>query len=52
MQLSKNPKRVSQFFSAFPKSTQNFESLGKKDEPKRLLVSEIVGCKKLGSLNG
>ena len=51
MQLSKNRKIFSKFFSVFPESTSSFEYFGKKDEPQRLFVSDIIGCKKLGYLN-
>ena len=33
MQLSKKPKFFSQFYTAFHKSTFNFEHFEKKDEP-------------------
>ena len=46
MQLSRNRKIFSRFFSAFPKSKENFEYFGKTDEPQRLFVSEIIGWKK------
>ena len=35
MQLSKYLKRICEFFSTFPKSTENFEHFGKNDENQR-----------------
>ena len=46
MQVSQNQKIFSEFFSAFPKSPYNLEYFEKKDEPQRLLVSEIREFKK------
>ena len=51
MQLSKNRKKISEFFSAFPKSRKNFEYFGKNDYPQMLFVSEIIDGKKRGYLN-
>ena len=51
MQLSRYRKTFSQFFSSFPKSTSNFEHFPKKDEPRRLFVSEILACKRQDYLN-
>ena len=42
---------LSEFFYAFAKPTLNFKYFGKKDDPQRLFVSEIIACKKLGYLN-
>ena len=50
MQLSRNHKIFSGFYSAFPKSTGNFEYFGTKNEPQRLFVSKIRDCKKRGYL--
>ena len=44
---TQNLKIFSELFSAFPESTSNFEDLEKKDEPGRLIVSEIKDSKKL-----
>ena len=45
MLLSTYQKTFSEFFSAFPIATSNFEDFGKKEEPERLLVSEIIHWK-------
>ena len=50
-QFSRNRTIFSNFFSAFPKSTENFEYFRKKDELQRLFVSEIIDCKMWGYLN-
>ena len=44
MKLPRNPKIFAEFSASLPKSTQNFEYFGKKDEPQRLLVSETIDC--------
>ena len=51
IQLSQNQKIFSRFFSAFPKSTSNFEYFEEEDEPQRLLISEIIDFKKRAYLN-
>ena len=51
MQLSQNRKMFSEFFLAFPKSTQHFEYFEKKDDPQMLLVCEIIVRKNRGYLN-
>ena len=48
MQLPQNQKIFSQLFSAFKKSTSNFKYFQRDEDPQRLLVSEIVDCKKPG----
>ena len=44
-------KIFSKFFSAFLKSTSNFQQFGEKDEPHSWSTSEIRDCKKCGYLN-
>ena len=51
MQLSENEKKFSEFFSAFPVSTQNFIYFEKKFEPQRWFLTEIIDWKKRISLN-
>ena len=51
MQLYQKQKRFSEFSSAFPKSTLNLEYFERKDEPRRLFVSEILDFKKPSYLN-
>ena len=51
MQLLKNRKIFSEFFSAFLKSTQKLEYFEKEDDPPRFFVSEIIDCKKRSFLN-
>ena len=46
MHLFKNKKIYSEFFSAFPESTWNFEYFQKIDEPKRWFLTEIIDWKK------
>ena len=46
MQLSKNQKNLSQFFSPFPESTWNFQYFQQKDEPKKWFLTEIIDWKK------
>ena len=48
MQLSQKLKTVSDFFSAFSKSTLNFEHFQKKDDAHSLFISEATACKKRG----
>ena len=45
IQLPQKWKVFSDFFSAFLKSTLNFEYFEKKDDPHRFCVSEITGSK-------
>ena len=45
MQLSQNQKKFSDFISAFPESTQNFEYFQKKFEPQRLFLTESIDWK-------
>ena len=51
MPFSQNQKIFSEYFSAFPKSGINLEYFAQIDEPRKLFVSEITGCKKRGYLN-
>ena len=46
MQLSKNQKNFSEFFSAFPQSTWNFEYFEKTAEPKKWFLTEIIDWKR------
>ena len=46
MELSNSLKIFSDVFAPLPKSTSNFEYFCEKDEPKSLLVSETIDCKK------
>ena len=52
MQLSRNQKIFSEFFSAFPKYSLNLEYFEKEDDPQRLFFSEYIDCEKWGNLNG
>ena len=45
MQLSQKQKTFADFFSAFLKSTLNFEDLKKKGDPHRFCASEISDFK-------
>ena len=51
MRLSRKPKRSSEFFSVFLKSSSSFEHFERKDGPDRWCVSEGIDSKKRGSLN-
>ena len=51
MQLYIYRKTSSEFCSAFPKSTDNFELFGKKYEPQRLFASELLARKNRDYLN-
>ena len=44
--LSQKRKIFSPFFSAFLKSTLNFEHFQKKDDPHSLIISQIPVCEK------
>ena len=44
--LSEKPKIFSQFFSAFSKSTLNFEHFQKKDHPHSRIISQITVSEK------
>ena len=46
MLLCRNEKIFSWFFSAFAESTSNFEYFETKDEPGRVILSEIIDYKK------
>ena len=45
-QLSKKLKIFSQFCTTFQKSTFNFDHCEKKDEPRRLYISEVTDGEK------
>ena len=49
--LSHKEKTFSQFFSAFSKSTLNFEHSGKKDDPHSQCISQITVSEKGDSIN-
>ena len=49
--LSHKQKTFSQFFSAFLKSTLNYEHSGKKDDPHSQCISEIIVSEKGDSIN-
>ena len=49
--LSPKQKTLPQFFSAFLKSTLNFEHSLKKDDPPSQYISQITVSKKRGSIN-
>ena len=51
MQLSTNQKLFAEIFSSFPEFKPKLDYFEKKDEPRRLFVSEIIHCKKRGYLN-
>ena len=44
--LSQKGKTFSRFFSAFLKSTLNFEHFQKKDDPHSRIISQITVCEK------
>ena len=48
MQLALKQKTFSQFFSAFLKSSLNFEHFQKKDDPRGWYISEITDSEKCG----
>ena len=48
MQLSQKLKTFSRLFSAFSKSTLNFEYFQKKDDAHSLFISEATACEKRG----
>ena len=52
MQASKKLKMFSQFFTAFLKSTFNFEYFEEKDEPHSLCICEVVDGEKRSYVNG
>ena len=49
--LSQKQKTFSQFFSAFLKSTLNFEHSRKKDDPHSRCISQITVSEKRDSIN-
>ena len=48
IQLSQKLKTFSPFFSAFSKSTVNFEHFQKKDDPHSLFICGATACEKHG----
>ena len=48
MQLSQKLKTFSELFSAFSKSTLNFEYFQKKDDAHSLFISEGTACENRG----
>ena len=48
MQLSQKLKTFSRFFSAFPKSSLNFEYFQKNNDAHSLFISENTACQKRG----
>ena len=46
IQILLKRKTFSTFFSAFLKSTLNFEHFQKKDDPHSLIISQITVCEK------
>ena len=48
IQLSQKLKTFSAFFSAFSKSTVNFEHFQKKDDAASFFISEAAACGKRG----
>ena len=51
MQLNKKLKIVFQLFTAFLKSTFNFEQYEKKDESHSLCISKIIDGERLAYVN-
>ena len=51
MQTSLKLKTCSRFFTAFLKSTLNFEYLEKKDQSQSLTITEIINCETGSNLN-
>ena len=51
MQLSKKLKIFSETFTAFLKSTFNFEHLQKKNERRSLCISEVIVGKRRSYIN-
>ena len=50
MQLSRKQKTFSEFFSAFLKSSLNFEHFQKKDDSHSWCISEITESEKQGQI--
>ena len=48
MKMSKKLKTFSQFFSAFSKSSLNFEHFQKEDDAHSLFICEATACEKPG----
>ena len=48
IKLSQKQKNFPQLFSAFSKSTLNFEHFHKTDDPHSLFISESTACEKRG----
>ena len=51
MQVSRKEKPFSEFFSAFLKSSLNFENFQKKDDSHSRGISEITDSEEHGSIN-
>ena len=51
MQVSRKQKTFSEFFSAFLKSSLNFEHFQKKDDSHSWGISEMRECEKQGYIN-
>ena len=51
MQLFKEPKSFSPFFTAFLKSTFNFEHFEKKDQPHSLCIFEMIDAERRAYVN-
>ena len=51
MQVSRKEKPFSEFFSAFLKSSLNFENFQKKDDSHSRGISEITDFEEYGSIN-
>ena len=51
MDLSQKRKTFSEFFSAFSKSTLNFEHFQNKDDPQSFCISKIAGSERRGQKN-
>ena len=48
MELSNKQKTFSNYFGKFFKSRSNFEQFGKKADPDRLCISDIMDCERRG----
>ena len=51
MQLSKKLNIFSEIFTAFPKSTFNFEHLERRDHSHGLCISQIIDCERRSYVN-
>ena len=48
LELSKKKEIFTQFFSAYLRSTSNFQHFERKDDPDRLYIFEIRDCPRCG----